>query len=233
MQKAKTKLKDYGLPKEGMQMARIVRVIDLGLQERQPFQGEVKAPAYFIRVTFELPKDRIDVDGESRPRWIDTEINLSNHEKSKCFQYYNTLDPKNKCNGDWGKLIGTPCQILIAHRESSQRKMFANIKNIVPLMEGLEVPALENPTAVFDVSNPRLEIFESLPEWLQEKIKGNLEYDGSKLQRLVEGSPVPATASTGRPQDEEAEVDVAARPTVIPEVSLDDVADDFDDDAPF
>ena len=91
-----SRVKDFGLPDEGMQLARICRIIDLGLQERKLFPGDEKQkpPAYFIRITFELPNDRIEVDGESRPRWIDHELNISNHEKSKCFQWYNVLDPE-------------------------------------------------------------------------------------------------------------------------------------------
>lgn len=220
--------KDFGRPKAGTSMARLVRIIDLGLQTRPDFNDESKAPAYLLRLTFELPNDRIDIDGESRPRWIDVEFPVSSHEKSKCFQWYNILDPENKFKGDWGKLIGVPCLVVIAHRES-KGKTYANVKNVMPTMEGLEVPPLENPSFVFDLTSPDIEKFNVLPEWLQNKVKDNLEFQNSKLDRLLSDLPVPATATTGNSLDETAEVDTTKKDKPDIEVPL----VDFDDDVPF
>lgn len=225
--------KDFGVAQEGTQMARLVRIIDTGLQPRPDFNDQPKSPAFMLRLTFELPNDRIEVDGESRPRWIDVEFPLSSHEKSKCFQWYNILDPDNKYNNDWSKLIATPCLIAIKHRNSNG-KTYANIVNIMPTMTGIEVPALENPSFVFDLTSPDIEKFKILPQWLQDKIKGNLEFQNSKLDRLLSDLPVPATATTGNTLDEEAEVDTkpaSKKPEIeVPLVNL----DDFDDeDSPF
>jgi hypothetical protein len=99
-------------------------------------------------------------------------------------------------------------------------------------MKGMEVGALVNPTVVFDSSNPNVEVFQRLPDFLKEKIKANLEFQNSKLDRLLSALPVAATASTGDVHDEVAEEDVspqAQKPT--PTINV-DVAD-FDDDIPF
>ena len=34
-----------------------------------------------------------------------------------------------------------------------------------------------------------MEIFGSLPDWIQDKIKSNLEFNGSALQRALGGEP--------------------------------------------
>ena len=34
-----------------------------------------------------------------------------------------------------------------------------------------------------------MEVFNKLPDWLKEKIQGNLEFEGSKLQELLSGAP--------------------------------------------
>lgn len=52
--------------------------------------------------------------------------------------------------------------------------------------EAAKAPELVNPVKVFDIDEPDMEIFWSLPEWLQNKIKENLEYGGSVLEKLVE-----------------------------------------------
>lgn len=39
-----------------------------------------------------------------------------------------------------------------------------------------------------------MEVFKSLPQWLQDKIKENLEFEGSALQEALEVPQVPAKA---------------------------------------
>jgi hypothetical protein len=63
------------------------------------------------------------------------------------------------------------------------------------------------------LDEPDLEIFESLPEWLQDKIKGNLNYAGSALQAALGGAP------TAQPEPEAA--------------AEADGNDDNDDDCPY
>lgn len=221
--------KDFGVAKAGTQMSRLVRIIDLGLQARPDYDGQPKQPAYMIRLTFELPNDRIEIDGETRPRWADVEFPISSHEKSKCYQWYNILDPENKYQGDWSKLIAVPCLLVIKHRES-KGKTYANIANVMPTMDGIDVPELENPSFVFDLGSPDIERFKLLPDWLQEKIKMNLEFQNSKLDRLLSDLPVPATATTGNSLDEVAEIDTSKKETK-PDIEVSLV--DFDDDIPF
>jgi hypothetical protein len=45
-----------------------------------------------------------------------------------------------------------------------------------------------------------MEIFKSLPEWLQDTIKNNLEFKGSKLEALLSGKDVPQ----GKPEPQQA-----------------------------
>jgi hypothetical protein len=51
------------------------------------------------------------------------------------------------------------------------------------------LPALVNPTKVFDPDSPDMKVFWSLPEWLRDIITSNLEYEGSALEKLVEAGP--------------------------------------------
>lgn len=191
----------------GAQLGTLVRVVDLGLQPRPQWQGQDKKPAYRIRLTFELPKHRIEVDGVSRPRWEDVELNVSTFENSTMIKYYAVLDPDNKHKGDWSKLVGTSCAVVFVHNKSGENT-YANITDITPLMEGIEAPALENPTQIFDLTSPDLEVFNKLPKFIQDKIKSNLEYVGSRLQKLLEGMERPVTASTPE-LDVESDIDDA------------------------
>lgn len=210
MNETKGPAKQKQLIPEGQHMARIVRIIDLGLQKQRPFQGQEKAPAFEIQLEFEFPNERIDVNGESRPMWEKKRIKLSSHEKSTCYKWYNKLDPKNEHGGDWEQLIGKECAVFISHnpgKGKNEGRTFAQISDVMPLMAGMTVPPLENDAVIFNLDSPDMEVFASFPDWLQGIIKQNLQYDGSKLQNLVEGNPVKYTARAegDAPSDQDAD----------------------------
>jgi len=63
---------------------------------------------------------------------------------------------------------------------------------------------LKKEPKVFVLDEPDLEVFNSLPDWLQDKLKSNLEYQGSKLQALLSGDtaePVPDAADADVGED--------------------------------
>ena len=142
--------------------------------------------------------------------WKSAELKLSSHEKSTCYKWYKKLDPKNQFNGDWGQLIGKECAVLVIHQEGKGKntgRTFDKIADVMPVMTGITVPPLENDTSVFDLMSPNLEVFNSFPDWLQTKIKDNLEYENSKLFRLLNQEPVQYTARTegDAPADQDAD----------------------------
>lgn len=215
----------------GQNMARIVQVIDMGLQKQPDWQGQPKAPAYMMHVTFEFPNERLDIQGESKPMWKSRDIKLSNHEMSLCYKWYKKLDPTNKFGGDWSKLINLECAVLIVHEDGKGKntgKTFDKIADVVPLMAGVSVPPLENDPQLFDLTSPDLEIFDKQPEWLQKKIKDNLEYENSKLFKLLNKEPVPYTARAEGDAPTEQDSD-DPRPDV-PEPAI---AEDVDGDEPW
>lgn len=231
MNNTKPAAKQRQLITDGQHMARIVEVIDLGLQKQRPYQGQEKPPAYEIYVTFEFPNERIDIQGESKPMWKSNTIKLSSHEMSTCYKWYKKLDPQNKYNGDWSKLVDKECAVLIVHEAGKGKnvgKTFDKIADVMPLMAGMSVPPLENDPKLFDLGSPNLEVFDSMPSWLQDKIKGNLEYENSKLYRLLNQEPIQYTARTegDAPLDQDAD---DPRPDVVTA----DVEDDTDDGEPW
>ncbi len=181
----------------GQHMSRIVQIIDFGLQAQRPYKGQEKSPAYEVYVTFEYPNQTIEVDGEERPMWKSKRIKLSSDERSTCYKWYNKLDPDNVHRGDWSQLLGEECATLIVHNPGKGKNeglTFDNIADVMPLMEGVSVPPLDNETVLFDLTCPELDTYLGLPDWMQGVIKENLEFDGSKLQALIEGNPTKWTA---------------------------------------
>lgn len=181
----------------GTYPARLVQVIDLGLQEQRPFKGEPKDPAYMIYTTYELSdefmKDEEGNDIEDKPRWLSEDFPLYSLEAdlAKSTKRYLALDAAQEAAGDWAKLVNTPAMITVIQKPSRKDpdKVHNNITAVSSMRpkEAAKAPPLVNPPKVFNLDEPDYEIFKSLPEWLQDRIKENLDYEGSALQKLVEG----------------------------------------------
>ena len=196
----------------GLYPARLVQIIDLGLQPQRPYMGQPKPPANEIMLTYELVDSfMIDKDGndvEDKPRWVSETIPLLNikAEKAKSTQRYMALDPTVADGGDFVKQIGKPVNVNIVNNKGKDGKIYDNVSAIAPMRprDAERTPELVNPSKVFVLDEPDLEVFNALPEWLRDKIQENLNYEGSALQKLVGGAPKPERKK-GKDADAEAD----------------------------
>lgn len=186
----------------GTYPARLVGVIDLGLQAQRPFQGNEKAPAYEILTIYELVdeflKDEEGNDIKDKPRWINENFPLYSleSEKARSTKRYLALDPTKAKEGNWGDLLETPCMVTVINnpgKGANLGKTYSNISNVAA-MRAKEVegcPPLVNEVLVFDTDEPDMEVWTRIPKWIRDKISSGLEFEGSKLAALVEEVPVP------------------------------------------
>ncbi len=173
----------------GTYPARLVRVIDLGLQSRNPYKGQEKPPAYQVDLTYEmLDVFMVDKEGkedETKPRWISETINLNNPNADLAIstKRAKALDPDDDHDFNLAEMVGSPCMVTIVHKES-KGKTYANVGNVTTMRpkDAAKAPELVNEPVVFDLEEPNMEVFKNFPDWIQDKIKGNLEFNGSKLQ---------------------------------------------------
>lgn len=190
----------------GAQPARVAQVIDLGVQPQRPYQGQEKPPIHMIYMTYELShvfmKDEEGNELADKPRWIseDMPFHSLKADRARSTKRYRAIDPTESKGGDFTLLPSMACQVVIVNNPGKGKnvgKVFDNIADVTaaPNMPGYVQPELVNPPRVFVLDDPDMDVFTALPEWLQDKIKANLEYKGSKLQALLEGStdaPEPA-----------------------------------------
>lgn len=193
---------------------RVVQVIDLGLQP-QSFQGEEKPPCREISLTYEFADEFcIDEEGnvqEDKPRWLSERFTLKNlkAEKAKSTLRYNAIDPNGKFKGDFTALISQPCIINVVHNPGKGKNagnVYNNVGSVSPVRakDAANIPQLVNEPVVFLTDEPDLEVFEALPEFLRDIIKSNLEYQGSALQRALEGgAKVASKPALKAPVDED------------------------------
>lgn len=210
-----------GTPQEpiepGTYPARLVRVIDLGLQPQRPYMGKDKPPIATMMVTYEfLDEFCLDEDGKElldKPRWLSEDFPLHNIEAdlAKSTKRYLALDPEFKFDGDWAKMLDVACMVTVTNKVGTGKnvgKVFTNVSNVSAMRAKQEAtaPALVNPPSVLLLDEPDLEVFGNLPGWIQEKItKHNLEYAGSPLQiALTQTTTEPQPTTPEEAADEQA-----------------------------
>lgn len=174
--------------------ARLVRVIDLGMQAQQPYQGQEKPPAHMVDFTYELlDVFMVDKDGnedESKPRWISESfpIHHPSADLAKSTKRAKALDPNDDFGFDLTRMVGQACMVTIGHKVS-KGNTYANIIGVTPMRakDADKAPALKNEPVVFTLDDPDLEVFNKFPDWLREKIQSNLEFNGSRLWAALNG----------------------------------------------
>lgn len=180
----------------GTYPARLVGVVLMGTQPQRPYKGEEKPPKLTVRLTYEFLdeflKDEDGNDIDDKPRWLSEEIPFMSlsADLAKSTKRYFALDPNSEVDGDWGKLLGSPCMVTIV-QEADKRpgidriyEKIANVSSMRP-KEAAKAPELKNDPVVFDFYEPDIEVFKSFPEWIQDKMKSAVDFEGSKLQGLL------------------------------------------------
>lgn len=184
----------------GAYPARLVGVVLQGVQKQREFKGEEKPPVLEMRVTYELLDEFMpDDDGNpdlKRPRWLSETFAFHSlkSEKAKSTKRYYAIDPQDTADGDWGKLVSYPCIVTVVNEKSKKDPsiIYDKIGDVTAMRarDAMNAPDLVNPSFVFDFYNPDMEVFNNFPEWIQEKIKSAVDYDGSPLQAALEGKTV-------------------------------------------
>lgn len=190
---------------EGNYPARLVQIIDLGTQPQRAWKGEEKPPKPMIHTTYEVldefMKDEEGNDMEDKPRWISEELAMNplSSDLANSTKRYISLDPKLEHDGDWAMLAGAPCMItLSADKDKKGNKnddgtpvVYNNISSTQTMRakDISKAEGLKNPVKVFDMSDPDMDVFNALPDFLQSKIKGALDFGGSPLEKALGGEP--------------------------------------------
>ena len=186
----------------GAYPARLVQVILLGIQKQNPYQGQEKPPTLEMMLTYEfLDEFMKDEDGDDitdKPRWLSETLPLHNlaADKAKSTKRYYALDPNDEHDGDWSELVTKPCIVNVINKEGTGKnagRVYENISNVSAMRpkEAAKAPELVNPTKVFDFYNPDMEVFNALPEWLQNKMKEAVDFEGSALDLAISAGDIP------------------------------------------
>lgn len=232
-----SKFKKQDPVEPGTYPARLVQIIDLGIQPQRPYKGAEKPPCQTIQLTWELVDEFMtDEDGnelEDKPRWVSETMPFRNlnSDLAKSTKRYKALDPKEEFEGDFSQLLGLPANVLLTTYEvkngpnaGSENNSVDNVTAMRP-RDAAKTPELVNEPKIFVLDEPDLEVLLSLPDFLQEKIKANLEYSGSALEAALEGDSGKAQGKAKKPAEQP--------PEDAEEQKEPDFSEDDDDDMPW
>lgn len=172
--------------------ARVVQVVDLGIQAQRPYMGQEKPPAHEVLLTYELVDEFLkDEDGNElldKPRWLSESfaIRALDADLAKSNKRLAALDPEGVYEGDFSQVLDTPILVTAVHNKKGD-KTYVNVGGLSPMRprDAAKCPELVNEAVYFDLDEPDLDVFNSLPQWIRERIVANLNFAGSPLAELI------------------------------------------------
>lgn len=170
----------------GTYMAVCVAVVDLGEQYKQfekQKQGKYAEEGMFI---FEIPSERVEVDGEDKPRWLSSRrFTVSLHERAALYQMLTSwrgkaltdaeLDPQGE-GFDLMQMAGVPAMLSVTIAEKDDGSKFNRIEAVTGFPKGIPAPQPENEILIFDADEPDMAVLDKLPEWIQNIIRKSTQF---------------------------------------------------------
>ena len=200
-----------------------VGLYGIGEQEKE-YKGKTKYQQEII-LTFEFPSELIELDGEMQPRQLSRTFSATCSDKGwlrkflKGWRGKDFSSEKEMANFDMELLLGRACMVNVTLNDNG----YANVESVTQLMKGMKKPKPVSPLRYFDIDEWDDEKFESLPPWVQERIKNSMEYKRDHTPK--ETVDFPANEGDG----DEDEDEIAEIETEDPEAE----DDDDEEDVPF
>lgn len=183
-----------------------VGIVDLGKQYSEKF----KKYSDKLMMIWEIPSQTVQIDDEDKPRWLSNDFTSSLHDKSNLYKTLVSwrgkpfteeelsVDKDGHTKFKIKDMLGAGCflQVIVEEKESGS---YNRITSVIALPAGIEVPKTETPLIAFDMDAWDDEVFHSLPEWIQKRVKKSTQYQ----KFHVPTDPVDVDTSGGEAQKEE------------------------------
>jgi hypothetical protein len=180
---AEKKSGDFKQIEPGTYVGRCYSMIELGTIETT-FNGKPKK-AHKVCITWELPTELETFKEENGPEpfMVSKTYTLSMHEKASLRKDLESWRGKKYTNEeavkvDITKLLGQPCILSVIHEAGKEdaSKTYVTISAISKLMKGQDCPPQINPMRVLSFDSFDWEVFNSLSDYLKDKIKSSDEF---------------------------------------------------------
>jgi hypothetical protein len=165
----------------GNHIARVYRVIHIGTAP-EPYMG-VMQDMNKILIGFELcdVKKEFTKEKGMEPMTISREFTLSMGKKSNLRKFIEgmygvALQDEEAYSFDMTNMLGEACLLNVVHKTSSKGTVYALIQSAAPIPKGMAVQDMHNPAQNLDYEKFDEKLFESLPNFLKEKIAKTEEF---------------------------------------------------------
>ena len=167
----------------GTYLARCYSMVEIGTLEEE-FQG-IKKWVNKVRITWELPTEMkvFNPDKGEQPQAISKEFTLSMHEKSTLRAFLTSWRGKGFTEDeakefDVSRLVGVPCMLSIVHEPGKKdpSRIYDKIASVSTVMKGVIMPPQINPSFIFELDAFDQSKFDSLPDFLKDKIRQSKQY---------------------------------------------------------
>lgn len=174
----------------GAHIAILYSIIELGTMHGE-YMGQPKTQKK-IRLSWELPEETAEFDGEKKPLVVGKTFTASLYEQAKLRPIVagmlGGLTEEQEEVFNIKDLLGKACILQVSHDEYMGRK-FANILSAAQLPKGTSKPVQTNPSLYLDYSDGWDEtVYTSLPQWLKDKMA---ESDEMKARQEVRPEDIP------------------------------------------
>ena len=165
----------------GIQEARILRVIDLGVCKCHPkYTNPDRTKFNFV---FELADDKVEFKGEEVPMIMFKAVNLIGGERATLTKLAKAAEIDTAADLDLSDFLGVAVSLEIAARPNG-KSFIKSISGLSPRVAA-SVPPVVADSYIFDYDCPDENIlFNKLSPFVHDRLKEAVNYKGSKVEAL-------------------------------------------------
>lgn len=167
------------LPPAGTHVARCYSIIDMGTREK--IWQDKKRRSHEIRISWELCNELHDFGkGQEEPYSVHKNYTLSLSEKANLRHDLEAWRSKpfsdeELARFDVCKVLGAACMVTVTHVTKGDAA-YANVTAVTGMPKGMQAPALVNPLVEYSISEHDQTVFDKLPDFMKEIIRGSDEW---------------------------------------------------------
>ncbi len=175
---------NYSPTTPGTYQAVCYGVIDIGTHDVVDMKGN-KKKKWQVIILWELPTERIEIDGNSRPRGVSKFYTNSLHEKSTLFAHLNSwrgrpFTEKELEGFDLFTIIRANCLLQITNKKKKDGSIRDDVSGVMSLLKGMVKHEPENKIVTYSIADNGLNIPEHVPAWIKAFIEKSDEYQAIK-----------------------------------------------------